>query len=195
MNYLKLKKLNTKLLLKIEDFADLLNITRESARVQCSRYVKKNLLIRLKNNNYIFTEKWQNLGFLDYLKISNFLQVPSYISFMSALMYYEVSTQIQRNYIEAVCLKRTKIYNIKSIEFNFYKIKNNLYFGFNKVNNIFIANKEKAFLDCVYFFSYGKYSFDMSSIDLKKLDENKVVAQLKEYPDRIQKKVETLWNY
>ena len=39
--------------------------------------------------------------------IANIYQVPSYISLMTALDYYEITTQMQRDFIESVILKRT----------------------------------------------------------------------------------------
>ena len=57
----------------------------------------------------------------DFFKISNILQVPSYISLMTALSYYEITTQVQREVIESVCVKRTLKKTIENTEFNFSK--------------------------------------------------------------------------
>jgi len=110
--------------------------------------------------------------------------VPSYISFMSALCYYDISTQVQRNYIESAVLKRSKTYEIENTVFNYYKLKNNLYFGFQKLNGFFIATKEKAFFDSVYLYSLGRYKFDVSSLDLDKLDRKKIKNMLKYFPEK-----------
>ncbi|GBD89212.1 hypothetical protein BMS3Abin03_03162 [bacterium BMS3Abin03] len=60
MNINKLNK-NKKLILSIEDIAELLSISKESAKVTANRYVKQNLLLRLKRNFYITPNKFENL--------------------------------------------------------------------------------------------------------------------------------------
>lgn len=191
-DYFKLKKLQKLLYFTIEDLADAFNIKPESARVFCSRYAKKGLLIRLKRNFYTLYEKWENNSQEDFLKISNFLQVPSYISFMTALSFYEVTSQIQRNFFENTCLKRTAKYEIKGVILNFYKLNKKYYFNFVKKGDIFIATKEKAFLDAIYLYSFGKYKIDFSSLDLDKLDKTKIKKLLKVYPQKTKRIVSKL---
>lgn len=167
-----------------EDVAAVLGIKLASALVLCSRYVEKGLFIRPKKNLYILRERWQQNTVQDLFRISNLLQVPSYVSLMTALSYYEVTTQVQRNVIEAVCLKRTARYEIENASFSFYKIKKDLYSDFVKVEEFFIATREKAFLDVLYLYSFGKYSFDSDSIDLKKIDCKRLKKMLVNFPDR-----------
>ncbi len=107
MRYLELKKLKERLYFTVEDLQELLGIATGSARNLCSRYSQKGLFVRLKNNLYILEEKWSNLTREEFYKISNILQVPSYISFMSALAFYEVTTQVQRDFFENASLKRS----------------------------------------------------------------------------------------
>ena len=104
---------------------------------------------------------------------------------MPALSYYEITTQVQRGVIESVCVKRTLKKTIENIEFNyFYKINRNLYFDFLKKDDFFIASKEKAFVDAVYLYSFGKYSFDFDSIDISKLDMKRIKKIIKNFPER-----------
>jgi len=104
---------------------------------------------------------------------------------MPALSYYEITTQVQRGVIELVCVKRTLKKTIENIEFNyFYKINRNLYFDFLKKDDSFIASKEKAFVDVVYLYSFGKYSFDFDSIDISKLDMKKIKKIINNFPER-----------
>lgn len=182
MNYLKLQKLKSKLYFTIEDMADILNIKPESARVLASRYVKGGIFLRLKNNLYVLEQNWDASSRDYFLRISNFLQVPSYISFMSALSIYEVTTQVQRNFFESASLKRSRRFEVRGAVFNFYKLKKEYYFGFVKKEDIFIATKEKAFIDALYLYSFGKYRIDFDSLDLDKLDKAKVKNLLKAFP-------------
>ena len=192
MNYTKLIKLRDCLYFTIEDVADIFAIKESSARVLCSRYVRKGLFVRLKNNFYILDENWQRYSMGEYLKISNFLQVPSYISFMTALSFYQVTTQIQRSYYESVSLKRSAEFSDTGKTFIFRKVKKEYYFDFVKLDDIFIATKEKAFIDSAYLYSFGKYKFDLSSINLEKLNMDKLKEILKVFPLKTRRVVKRL---
>ncbi|MFA5272038.1 MAG: hypothetical protein WC412_06865 [Candidatus Omnitrophota bacterium] len=192
MNYLKLQKLRVKPFFTVEDVATLLSEKEGSARVLCSRYMKEGLFIRLKNNFYLLSEAWRNIDQEELFQISNFLQVPSYVSFMTALSYYGITTQVQNNFFESVSLKRTKKINVDGKSFYFYKLNKKLYSGFIKKDNFFIATKEKAFLDMVYLFSFGKYKIDFSSLDIRKLDNKKIKSLLKAYPSKTKKIIERI---
>lgn len=182
--YSKLRRLRERLIFTVEDVEDLLGIRHESARVLCSRYVKNGLFIRLKRNLYILTEIWENLSREDLIRISNLLQVPSYVSFITALSTYEVTTQVQRDFLESASIKRSISFKIEGVIFNYYKLKKKYYFDFVREGDIFVATKEKAFLDSVYLYSFGKYKIDFSSLDLDKLDENRIRELLKIYPKK-----------
>lgn len=189
MRYVELRPLRDKLYFTHEDLQNLLGIKKESIRVLCTRYKKNGMFIRLKKNLYILTEKWDSLSYNDHLRISNILQVPSYISLMTALSFYEITTQIQRNYYENISLKRTSEFNISGTIFKFYKIKKDYYFDFIKKDNIFIASPEKAFIDSIYLCIFKKYSIDLDSLNLEKLDFNKIKRILKTFPDNIREKI------
>ncbi len=184
MRYFDLEKLKNKLFFTIEDVAESFNIKIASSRVLCYRYVKKGIFLRLKKDLYILAYKWENLSWEDFFILSNYLQVPSYISFMTALSFYEVSTQIQRNFFESASLKRSLSFNVKGVIFNFYKLKRDYYFDFFKKENFFIATKEKAFVDSVYLYSLGRYKLDFSSLDLDKLDKKRIKNILRKFPQR-----------
>ncbi|GAB4407338.1 MAG: hypothetical protein OHK0032_02650 [Thermodesulfovibrionales bacterium] len=149
----------------------------------------KGLVYQAKKNLYILKEKWDKNTIEDFLRLANILQVPSYISLMTALSFYEVTTQVQRGFIESVSVKRSIRYEIEGVSFNFYKTKKDLYSGFTRQDNIFIASKEKAFLDAMYLYSFGKYALDIDSIDINKLDLKMIKNLLKDFPERTKKMV------
>lgn len=192
MRYLELRALTDRLYFTSRDVADLLGIKHTSAVVLCARYVEKGIFIRIKKDLYILKERWQKNSLRDFYRISNILQVPSYISLMTALSFYEITTQVQRGFFESVCIKRTARLEIEGINFNFYKIKRELYFDFIKKEDFFIATGEKAFLDAVYLYSFGKYTFDTDSIDLSKLDMKKLKKLLKIFPEKTIKVIEKI---
>ena len=193
MKYLKLKELKDRIYFTIMDVAELLKIKKESARVLCYRYSKNGLFIRLKKDLYILREKWDILSLEEKFKIANILVVPSYISLMTALSYYQITTQIQREFYESITKKRKKVYSIENSDYYYFKVKPEFYFGFKKINNIFIAEKEKAFIDCIYFYSIRKYKFDISSIDFRKFEKRKIEEILKIYPLETKKIFLKIW--
>ena len=189
----ELQELSKKTCFTLDDVAQRLGIQTDSARVLCSRYVRQGVLVRLKNGFYTTVWKWENLTLRDFFKIANILQVPSYISLMSALAHYEITTQAQNNYQESICLKRSIVYNVREAVFNYVKVQDRYYGDFVKTDDIFIATKEKAFIDAAYLYSFGKYKFDIDSLDMKKLDIKKLKSILKIYPKKTKETVNRLW--
>jgi predicted transcriptional regulator of viral defense system len=183
MKYNDIKKIN-KLYFAYQDVAKILSTSEGSARVLCSRYVKQKYFIRLKRNFYILKERWDNITPNQRLELANILQVPSYISLMTALSFYEYTTQVQQKFIESISLYRTFTKDIEGFIFNYSKIKKDLYFSFSKKNNIFIASPEKAFIDSLYLNYLGKYNLDLSSLNLEKIDRKSCENILKRYPSK-----------
>jgi predicted transcriptional regulator of viral defense system len=174
MNYNELQKLSERLYFTARDVAELLKVQIQSARVLCTRNVKKGLFVRLKRNFYVLDQNWENFSRDERLKIANFLQVPSYLSFMTALSLHEVTTQVQRDFFESASLKRSVRFDTKGTVFNYYKIKKDYYFNFIKKDEVFIATPEKAFVDMIYLYSFGKYAVDFASLDMEKLDKGTI---------------------
>jgi predicted transcriptional regulator of viral defense system len=177
MKALELNKIN-KLTFTFEDLASILSITKESAKVSANRYVKNNFLIRLKNNLYISSDKFNSLTETELFKIANLLQVPSYISFTTALSYYNITSQQLQGIIESAALKRTKEVNTKSVSFNYLILKKGFYNNFVYTNEFFIATPEKALADVIYLSSMNRYQCDFEAIDFKKIDKETVTKLL-----------------
>ncbi len=180
MKYNDIKKID-ELYFAYQDVAKILSISEDSSRVLCSRYVKQKYFIRLKRNFYILKERWDNITPNQRLELANILQVPSYISLMTALSFYEYTTQVQQKFIESVSLYRTFTKDIEGVVFNYSRIKRDYYFGFSKKNNIFFASPEKAFIDSLYLSYLGKYNLGVRSLDLEKIDRKSCENILKRY--------------
>ncbi len=181
MDYQRLLEIE-KLYFSHEDVADLLQIKRESAAVLCARYVKKGLLTRLKRDLYVRTEALAHLGTMDLFRIANLLQVPSYVSLMTSLSHYGVTTQVQRGFVESVCMKRTKTFERGGITFRYVKVTGALYGGCAKDQGAFIALPEKALIDALYLASMGRYALDVASLDLNKLDRKTLIRLAAHHP-------------
>ena len=185
---MKLRELTKikKLYFGAEEIARTLGINPASAKVTASRYVKQGFLLRIKKNFYIFREVWNAAGREEKFLIANMGQVPSYISLMTALDYYEITSQMQRSYFESVAVKRTKEIHLEGHILKYSKINSALYFSFKKEKGFFIATPEKALLDAFYLQSYGRYAFDTSAIDKSKLDRDAIERLSREFPRKTQ---------
>jgi len=181
MNYRKIRRLN-KLYFSYRDIARAFGISPGSSRVAATRLVKSGDITRVKRNFYVLSQRWNSSSLEDRFILANLLQVPSYISLMTALSYYEVTTQVQPDFIESVGYYRTKLVEVKGSSFNYSKINRKLYFGFAKVKGFFIASPEKAFLDAFYLKSLKKYNFDLTSIDPGKLNMGRIRLMAGKYP-------------
>ncbi len=184
MNYLKLRVIK-KLYFPYQELSGALGITLRSARVFAARYVKKGYLIRFRRNFYILREKWDTLDKEEKFVLANLIEVPSYISLMTAMEYYGITTQIQRDFIESISIHRTKEVEIEENVFNYTRINKQLYFGFVRKENFFIATPEKAFLDALYLESLKRYRFDLTSIDFNKLNKSEMNKVIKKFPVRV----------
>ena len=164
------------------DIAKTLGISAASAKVSASRYVKLGVLVRIKRNMYVRREVWNTAGREEKFMIANLGQTPSYISLMTALDYYEITTQVQRDFFESIAVKRTKEIHVDDNLFRYSKVTSALYFGFKKEKDFFIATPEKALLDAFYLMSYGRYALDISAVDAEKLDGEEIGRMSKEFP-------------
>jgi predicted transcriptional regulator of viral defense system len=173
-----------------EEIARVLNISPESARVSASRYVRLGLLERLKRNTYVLRNRWQVASQEERFSLANIGQAPSYISLLTALDYHEITTQLQRGFIESVSAKRTRELSLGDVLFRYTKINRALYFGFIRRQGFFIATPEKAFMDALYLMSFGRYSLDLAAIDGEKFDRKEIAHLSRIFPPKTRKLLE-----
>ena len=181
MKLIELKKIK-KFFFGYEAIAKILGISAASAKVTASRYTKMGILLRVKRNIYVFRDSWNAADREDKFLLANIGQVPSYISLMTALDYYEITTQVQRDFFESMAVKRSKEIHVDGTVFRYVKIGLELYSDFKKEKDFFIASPEKALLDAFYLMSYGRYRFDLSSLDAAKFNEKKIEGLSHKFP-------------
>ncbi len=174
-----------------EELARVLDITPASARVAASRFVRQGLLVRIKRNLYMLREVWQAAGREEKFVIANLVQVPSYISLTTALDYYEITTQMQRDYYESVATVRTLQIQVDDTVFRYTRIAPSLYKGFKKERGFFIAPPEKALLDAFYLMSLGRYALDLAALDTTRLDMTRLEAASRDFPAKTRKLMRT----
>jgi len=192
---MKVTRLRTlsRLTFGIEDVARILGTSVASAKVFCSRQVKAGELVRLKRNTYLLRERWEHLTQEERFRVANVLQVPSYVSLMSALSYYGLTTQLQQDFVESVGIYRTKTVVIRGAVFGYTKIARKRYGGFVKRDGFFLALPEKALVDAVYLSSMRRYRLDWSSVDLRRLRRREVQRLAKPFPRMTQRLLSERW--
>ncbi|MCU0560027.1 MAG: nucleotidyl transferase AbiEii/AbiGii toxin family protein [Desulfobacterales bacterium] len=116
----------------------------------------------------------------------------SHIALMTALDYHEIATQVQRELIESVAIKRTKELSLNGCIFRYPKIRGALFGGFIRQQGVFIATPEKAFVDAAYLMSFGRYALVLAAIDAKKLNRKEVARLSRSYPLKTRKPLEKL---
>ncbi|MBS3084147.1 hypothetical protein J4423_05055 [Candidatus Pacearchaeota archaeon] len=99
----------------------------------------------IKKEKSIFTLKGT-----DQFTVGTSAHYPSYISLWSALNYYGWSDQTPKK----ILIISTK-YAKETRQFKYITLKNKRFFGYNKIGNIIIAEKEKAIIDSILFPKYA----------------------------------------
>lgn len=113
---------------------------------------KKNYILKLTNNFYLFQDN--ELNDLVIKNIACKIYTPSYIGLESALSYYKF---IPEAVFQTTCIttRRNKTVKTKGGDFNFHKIKRDLFFGYTFAgtanNSFYISDPEKTLLDFFYF--------------------------------------------
>lgn len=181
---MKLQELNkiSKPYFGYEEISRILKINPGSAKVSAGRYVRQGLLVRVKNNMYLLRDFWSRATIEEKFVVANLAQTPSYISLMTALSFYEAATQIQRNFIESIAIKKSNEIMVDRDVLRYVRIKPDLYFGFRKQGHFFIASPEKALLDAFYLMSFGRYSLDTSALDRNKFDKKQIEQLCQNFP-------------
>jgi hypothetical protein len=195
MNIAGWRSLRGKLFFSTEDVADVFGITRASAHVFCNRQVTNGRFIRLRKDFYVLEERRPYLERPDFFVIANHLQVPSYISCTTALVYHGLSTQAPRGWYESVALKRSIRYCGADTAFSYFKLGKDYYFGFTKIGSFFMAEKEKAFLDACHLCAFGRYALDWSALDIDRLDKDTLKSMMAPFPERTRNMVKRVAGY
>jgi len=169
--------------LTLSSLQAILDLTRESARTTASRLVKKGILLRITRNLYVVAGRKYSL-----FSLANALYQPSVISLETALNYWGLIVQVPQR-IFSVSLGSYKS-TIDNIEFVYRRIDPPLFhFGQKKVEDFFIAEPEKAFLDALYMKNKGLVELLPEDVDLGKLDTELVDFYSRPYPDTVRKMV------
>jgi len=177
MKYLELQgKITTNIFTYLDVLKNFADEKPSLIKIQLGRFTKKKYITSIKRGWYCFDP--HNI---DELRLASFLYQPSYISLESALNYYGLIPDIPQT---VTSLSPTTTKSIKNQFGNFFytKIKQTLFWGYDKITdeNILMAKKEKALLD--YFYIRKINSIADLRLDLKQIDLKIYKKYLKFYP-------------
>ena len=150
MKYLELRgKINRNIFSFLDVVKSFSSEKQETIKTQLHRFAKKNLVAQIRRELYCF-----DTTIVDELELANLLYQPSYISLETALNYYGMIPDIPFA-VSSITLTTTKHLANTFGNYNYYKIKRGLFFGFSPVQTsdlgVFnLADKEKALLDYLY---------------------------------------------
>jgi len=174
MDFLSLQRKLEELGLDIFSLNDVVKISGQK------KEVVKSTLTRLVNQNKVFRlkKKYYSLRRIENKFLLQKLYSETYISLHSALEFYGSTTQ-RFNNLDLITNKVLKTQNIGGTEVQFHKVKQRLFFGYEKIqiNNVqvFVANIEKTIIDCTYF-SSKVYLTDIN--ELIKKNKGKIRAYI-----------------
>lgn len=108
----------------------------------------------------------------------------SYVSTIAALKFYGLTTQNPTT-ISTVSPKKHRMIMVESYRIRFIMLKTSLIFGYVRRSNAFIAEPEKALLDCLYLsdYAYLEEAFAKGK-ENGVIDINKLVRYAQQYKKR-----------
>jgi len=136
-------KRNNLIIFKTKDLMLLLGISKEKSYNLIKALKRKNAIEAIKSGLYA-------LEGTNELIIGSYLNWPSYLSFWSALSYYGYTDQLPKTIFYASAKYRKTIRSYKYVA-----IAKKRFFGYTKIGNIIIAEKEKAIIDSLLFPKYA----------------------------------------
>lgn len=165
-----------------EEIASLLGLTPAACAVFCSRATKRRDLIHPKRSLFLLPGWIGRATERERFRICAILETPSYISLSTALSVHGISSQLPQSVCESISPVRSNNFDIEGFLFRFTRLPMKFYFGFKQDGGTFIAEPEKALIDAVYLSSLGRYAFDMSALDLRRLKPKLIAKYMKPYP-------------
>ena len=167
------------------------------------RWVKKGLLIKLRNGYYTFPQNIDEPNFAYFLATRMYR--PSYISLHSSLSFYGL---IPESVIQVTCVSTLKTNTFRNIfgEFSYRTIKPRGFFGYNHLPSakgriVYMAKPEKALLDLLYLYPFYKSDNDFKVLRFDEyfLEEKLNIEQLMAYTVKfknvaLEKRVRTFLN-
>ena len=175
-------------IITIDEASKILRIKKRKLWDIFHRLEKKLWLERIEKGKYMMVPFYAKKGWLEHpFVITSNLIKNYYISYRTALAHYGLTEQIPVYVYIATTERKNKLeYKLQNYIFRFVRINKKKFFGFKSmlINNrkVFIAEKEKAIIDCL-----DKEKYAGTIIEIAKSLDNKDInlVKLKRYAMRM----------
>jgi len=160
---------------------DLQSLWQESPRntvIIAKRMVNRGLILKLSKGYYALNKEYNPY------ELANLIVSPSYVSFNSALFFWDVCFQVTDTINSVATFNYEK--KIGDITFKYYAMKEELFFNLEGIiikDNISIASPERAILDSFYF------GFLVNIDNVEKINFTFLKKISLFYPKSVQKKI------
>ena len=137
-----------------QEFRRIFQTSTQSTKYFLESQVLNGLFLRLKRGIYTLKTDLPSEE-----EIANAIYQPSYVSFEYALAYYNLIPEMVYT-VTSATTKPTRLFDVSGIAYSYQTIKKEAFTGYflRKTENksYFIAEKEKALVDYLYFVSLKK---------------------------------------
>ena len=152
----------------VRDAARITGKNAEYCKLFLSRLAKRGKILRIERGKYCLKNA-------DLYEVASNLAFPSCISFLSALSFHGITTQIPYE-VQVACSRQKKPVEFGNARIVFVKMKKRAIFGFVRHGNAFVAEPEKAIIDCLYLPGMAPvpevfYALKQKEMSLQKLEK------------------------
>lgn len=162
---------------KVSELSRILGYNLSSLRVMLSRWTKEGSLVRLRNGMYALRGVHQDLDQIAYSAYA-----PSYLS-LETVLYRAGFLSLIPICTQFVTTRRSKRFSIANQSYQFRKIPEALFVGFEVKEPAPEARPEKALIDLAYFVSVHKATWPRADLKLTRSicrDAEKLCSSLPE---------------
>jgi predicted transcriptional regulator of viral defense system len=154
----------------IAELKNLINPSNKAILYRTLKRLEEAAILRLFCRGFYVTNDF------DIQVLSQRICADSYISFGTVLANNLIIGSMPKYRIQAVKKGQSRVYQNSEYRIEHFKVKPELFTGYENVNGVKIATPEKAFLDVLYYYQKGmNFSFDIySDIDYDALDRQKI---------------------
>lgn len=164
-------------LFTLKTVRDILEVRKESTFFNLlSRLLQSKVLLKVERGKYALGKAKIN----DF-SLANFLYSSSYVSFETALNFYNILSQFPYE-ITSATFKKPVQKTVWNKSFSYIHVQKNLFWGYKKRDSFLVATPEKALLDQLYLASKGWKSLSLDEYDFSSIDTRKFKIYLKKYP-------------
>lgn len=144
--------------------------------------------IEKENTVYKLLQRWEKYGVvarltkglyrvvdtnMDDFEVANRLIEPSYVSLETALNFYGILSQFPY-VITSVTTRKAKRVIVEGKEYEYTKLANNLYWGYEKTDSWLMAVPEKAVVDQLYLVAKGLRSAPVDEWDMSLVNKSRL---------------------